>query len=250
MRLVALLLMMAFAPLVAADDLPKADFKLTVAEMEKQYKANREEFAKKYQGKVVELSGVVDFRRLSHGDVLLIGTEKYGTISVAPKKEAVEQFRSLSKGQSITVLAIVGEQNVISFVSSAVLIKKGPSTAVPVTLTMLQQEFRKNAKATQEKYKDKDLIFTATIVATESPDKRSVNWTFAEPKGNGGVKIKARAADTFGEEKVLKEWESHKVGDVLMFIGRLNEFGDVPELSLCNPIRELPEGIKLPGDKK
>jgi hypothetical protein len=235
---------------LGADDLPKPDFKLTAEELEKEYKADRKAFAKKYQDKVVELTGVVDFRRISHGDVLLIGTEKTGTISVAPKSDFFDQFRALSKGQSITVLATVGEKNVLSFVSSAVIVKKGPSTAIPVTLTMLQQELKKNPKAALEKYKDNDLIFMAKIVESESRDKRSVYWTLTEPKGKSAIKIKAKAADSFGEEKVLKEWESHKVGDVLMFIGQLATYGDVPEFSICNPIKELPEGIKLPGDKK
>jgi hypothetical protein len=242
-------------PLCAFAADTKPDFTVTAEEFSKEAETNKDAFRQKYKNKVVEVTGTVWTTRVPRGDVLLNGYKKDpkdfvpALVSCMPSASLEAKLRSLAKGQQVTLR---GTQVDAGFpgLEKCEFVKVGPSPAVAVTVSSLAEEFKKDRAAADRKYDAKSVVVRAKVVTAEKDTTKKVMWIVTDADGKGTVKIPAWA-DSFLNDKFLKQLEQVKKDDVIILMGEAQSLGGDPcRLWDCVVLKEPPDGVKLPGDKK
>ncbi|HJZ92889.1 MAG TPA: leucine-rich repeat domain-containing protein [Gemmataceae bacterium] len=221
-------------PKPAVEDLSKTppDFQLTADELFKEYKADRGAAEKKYRGKVIELSGVVDGMGSNISDdsylSLKVDKELIGvmcfTADDAPWNVAVP-------GQKVKIKGKWPEFSVSAALVASVLTETGPSPAVRLTADELAKEYKADREAAEKKYKEQYLIVTGEVIDREL---NSVGAASVQLKAAGEVKVKCSfTAFAKSQAKALK------VGQTVTLIGQytLNFGGQEVGLYFCQTLR-------------
>ena len=219
---------------------------------------------KKYNGKIVELTG--PFVRLRPNSwegepnwVLNLqgapdrGDPGYANLNCKITDEQLDsdpRLLGLSRGQSITVRGKVQDNREVS-ITDCTVIKVGPSTAIPTTLQEIEAELDKNEKDFG-RFKDRDVVMSVTIGAEDLTfNATSMKCSVISPKGSKKV-------FRFDGYRLTAEYDkraqSLKQGDKVLFLARLDKsLAPQPwqiSFSGTRILKSLPDGLKLPEEKK
>ncbi|MBA4067838.1 MAG: hypothetical protein C0501_29890 [Isosphaera sp.] len=226
---------------------------LTAEELGKAYESDPAGFKAKYGGKWVELTGEVELPRVvatGPTDVLLRGYLKPkgivpGFVSILPRKEEQGKFegmKALAKGQSVTVRGEVA--TFAPALDKCEFVKVGPSAAVPFTPSGLLAALK--APDGEKKYDGKDVVMRAEVRKAEW-NGTVATLTVWDPGVKDGPGLEASLNPQ--EKKVGEELAKIKPGTVVVLLGETQTLND-GRLWNVRVLKEPPEGVTLPGDKK
>lgn len=174
-------------PKPAKPKLVKPDFQLTVDEYVADFKSDQKAAAKKYQKKVVELTGEVTLSGRSFIDFKSKGS-RFGRLHCTTKD--LQPWLRVSQGQHAVIRGIYKGYVVggISLYNVEIIKVTGESTAVQTTAEELATEFTKDQKGTDAKYNGKQLFVTGTLRLTDASDREVI---IESNNGRVGVEMSA-----------------------------------------------------------
>jgi hypothetical protein len=233
----------------AADGKP--DFTVSAEELAREYRDGKGA-ARKYAGKVVEVTGAFHSRR--PGDVLLSGHRGKGVegdlVSCTPTKEAGEKHQrlyGLARGQKVTFRGVVSDNERFPVLEGCELVGVGPSPAAPVTLSKLRAMFLKPAEARRND--GKAVIARVRIVKIDASGKSRVVYTVAGVGGKSKLTTQV-FVDTFYDPGRTAELHKVKAGEVWYALGVADDQTGTPRFWAATLLKEPPEGVKMPAGKK
>jgi hypothetical protein len=177
-----------------------ADFSLTSEELETEYHKDEKAADKKYEGKTIELSGVIaDI----YGDDdaayvgLIAGKRILGLPCVMIDKEPWAQ---LAVGQTVKLRGqwAISQKPALF---KCEIVEAGPNPALVLSATQLADEYTKDPKGVKEKYAGRPVILSGEVVENKNddkegryvrlktPDKVTVKLTFGALLAARGAKI-------------------------------------------------------------
>jgi hypothetical protein len=240
----------------AADEKP--DFTVTAEEFAKEFNADSAAFERKYVGKTVEVTGSVRARTAHLLRVVLFGAKKKPTdavdigVSCEVPAKLDEQLRGLAREQQLTVRGKCVRANYPKL-TECEFVKVGPSPALPMTVSGLVGEFKKDFRVARKAYDNKAVVARVEVLAAKNANGE-LRWTVADAGAKDGAKIEARVGSlidgAFENKKFMAELEKVKPGDVVILSGYLAAEYDPLLLTYAVVLKEPPAGVKLPGDKK
>jgi hypothetical protein len=184
------------------DDKPaprNADFKTTSEELCKEFTTDKEAAGKKYKDKILEVEGVVDMVMASPPTIMIKGFVPEGkalgySTRFAPSAQDQAKALNLTKGQKLKIKGKFGGEvaGIFVDVNDVELVEVGADPAVPVTAVQLTKDYAADAKAADQKYKDKWLVVEGTYFGNDK-DKIGVAYLILE-----GF-----------DEKAAKPWRVH-----------------------------------------
>jgi hypothetical protein len=200
----------------------KADFSLTAEELTREFFTNEKEAAKKYQGKVVEVTGevaavqskdrgkyvIVQLKGAKKNEKDLVGT----LVQVGLLPEFHKTGVQLSRKQKVK---LTGEYELgLGFlvnVTRGSLEELSKSDLVSTTASELAGEFAKDAKAAAAKYEDRELIVAGEV---EDVTKKG-DFHYARLKGDGKLGVSVILGPE--EAAVMKKGQQARVRGELGF---------------------------------
>ena len=203
-------------PPAKAPSLGPSEFKMTAEDFEKEFSADKKAAEAKYVGKVVELSGSVDYIArygATQGQVGLrsiSGGAPFCTFVIDDAK-LVEK---VGKGQKVRLRGRFQSDRFQKYFLPAEVVDFGTPTVVPLTAEQLVKEYSAAPDALEEKYRGKTLLVTGEVSAVTigMPDPQ-----FVELKGGEKPKVLC-----FRHPLETWEWPAHyKKGARVRFIGKL-----------------------------
>ena len=205
------------APGGVAPTAPKeagADFKLTAAEFEKEYKSDPKATKAKYAGKTLEVSGVIKYTQPNYyakgTTIAFAPAEPFGNTVDCLTKGFLPPG-TLAKGQTVRVL---GKATVLgSLLTECVVLEKGPDTAVRTTAEQIAKDYTADPEKALAKYDGKTLVVVGDVSAVK-PDVGAPNIKVVELKGDGQTVIQCRFGGSDEERKFV---DSCKAGDKVTF---------------------------------
>ena len=226
---------------------------LTAEDLSKAYETDPAGFKGKYGGKWVELTGEVELPRVvatGPTDVLLRGYLKPkgivpGYVSILPRKEERGKFegmKALAKGQSVTVRGEVA--TFTPGLDKCEFVTVGPSTAVPFTPSGLLAALK--APDGEKKLDGKDAVVRGEVRKAEW-NGTVATLTVWDPGVKDGPGLEASLNPQ--QPEVGKELAKIKPGTVVVLLGEVQTLSD-GRLWNVRVLKEPPEGVALPGDKK
>jgi hypothetical protein len=152
----------------------KADFSLTSEQLAKEFETDKGVADAKYKGKMIEVEGPLKDVMISpSGDITfrLVGFKaddgKPGhTICGVPPAAEKEKIKNLTEGQKIKFKGECKGESSGMFVDllKCEILSIGPDPAISITADQLTQDFAKDQKAAEAKYKDKWLLVEGTVL--------------------------------------------------------------------------------------
>jgi hypothetical protein len=185
-----------------------------------EWKKDREAAAKKYKGKIVELSGVVDHP----------GDDPYcrvGYIWLKIKKDAFgvrcalddpAPWLKVGPGCTIKIKGVVPEFGLDGDLYPCVIVESSPNTCQEITATQLAKEFAADKKAAEEKYRDKCLIVEGELTGKEPSKIDEGRFIYLTLKVDGAVGVKGYVANN--SEELRKANDGLKAGQKLKVCGK------------------------------
>lgn len=144
-----------------------ADVTFTPTEYFAEFKKLDLAMGQKYQGKAIELKGVVKgLGRLSGQPELLVispGSEQEDVRCFMP--EGDEFWAKISKGQQVTVKGLVRQPQGYPMLIDCGIASAGPDLGVTTTAEELAKEFATNGEKATAKYQGKSLILTGEMIS-------------------------------------------------------------------------------------
>jgi hypothetical protein len=146
------------------------DFTVKAEDLFNEFKKDQKATQSKYEGKVVEVSGVIkDFSTMQSLDEgpwiqLEAGTDLFGVVCQSADDEP---WATLAPGQQVTVRGKWPPHAGITRLADCVVVQKGPRPALAVTAEQLAREYAADPEATNKKYQGKYLEVTGEVTARE-----------------------------------------------------------------------------------
>jgi hypothetical protein len=152
----------------------KVDFTLTSEQLARDYETDRAAADEKYKGKWVEVDGPMEsVLVLASGDVniRLAGFQAdpnkllgHSVRGVPPAADA-ETLKGLTRGQKVKLKGKVYRETAGSYIDLApvAIVSVGPDPAIPVTADRLSEDYAKDEKAADARYKDKWLLVEGVV---------------------------------------------------------------------------------------
>jgi hypothetical protein len=202
----------------------KVDFSLTSEQLAKEYETDRTAADQKYKGKWVEVEGPMEsVLVLPSGDVniRLAGFKAdpkklFGhTVRGVPPAAEADKLKALTPGQMVKLKGKVYRESADTIdLVPCEIVSIGPDPAIPVTADRLSEDYAKDEKAADAKYKDKWLLVEGTI--SELKDAQagadSVILDGAGKKDGKPLRIKAAyPADRKSDFAALKKGDKVKI---------------------------------------
>jgi hypothetical protein len=241
-------------PLLAPAADPKPDFTATAEALAKESQANPGAFQKKYRGKVLEVTGAMQsilfpehFIMHLDGDPGVPGKKVAVHVVCYLRKDQEDKARPLAKGQLVTIRGKQKDSSV-PLLEDCVVVKAGPSTAVPITLSGLVAEWKADKEGTNKKYLKQPVVLRVKVLQAEKQGV-TVIWEVTDPDVKGGPQGSA-TFDAGLDEAFLKGLQKVKAGDVAIILCHSPYASDRPGFQWSVILKEPPPGIKLPGGKK
>jgi hypothetical protein len=152
----------------------KVDFTLTSEQLAREFDSDKVAAEKKYKDKWIEVEGPMEVVTvLPSGDVNIRLTgfrpdpKKVTGHSIrgAPPAADTEKIRSLTRGQKVKLKGKFDSEALGLFVDlvPCEVVAIGPDPAIAVTAEQLTQDYAKDVKAADAKYKDKWLLIEAVV---------------------------------------------------------------------------------------
>ena len=186
----------------------EADYTLTAAEFEKEYKADSNATKAKYDGKTLEMSGViqqVNPNYYANGTTIVFApVERSGNTMHCTTKGFVPPG-SLAKGQTVRVRG----KATGTLLMDCVVLEKGADTAVRATAEQLAKDHTADPEKARQKYDDKTLVIKGEIAAVK-PDPLAPHRKVIELKGDGQTVVECRFGPSEEERTFVN---NSKAGD-------------------------------------
>jgi hypothetical protein len=221
-------------PAPGAKDSKAPDYKFTMAEFEEATKQERERpgVKSKYDGKVLELSGVVEFPIIDDGKQSAFFTLKsakpatgFDTFSVTCMCDDQSVYGTLGRGQTIRVRGVYGTGHL----KPCEVVEKGPETLVRVTAEQLAKDFTMNREEAVKKYDGKTLVLSGTVSKIK-PYAEGLKVNCLELKGDGKTVVECR----YNKPEVA---DRYKVGETVKLVGSTGSSLDgVLNIVPCYPL--------------
>jgi uncharacterized protein (DUF1330 family) len=167
------------------------DFSLKAETYYDDYQRDKQAAFKKYFGKVVELSGVVESMgqdpRAGRSFIHLRASE--ATHGVQCITLDPEPWATVSPGQTVRLKGTWPKETAVSTATlgDCVFVKKGPNPAIAISAVDLAKEYAADKDAAIKKYENKYLIVDGEIVHKETISKRGT--VTVALTGDGGVRV-------------------------------------------------------------
>lgn len=201
--------------------LPAADFKLAAADLDRESK-DRKGAEAKYQGKVLEIRGVVDQVTDSYdGDPSYIFLQGSSTdpfekalCRIACVVDDPNPCGKFSAGQTITLRGRFDRITIAPLLQKCEVVELGPGTALQVSAAELAKAYTADREAARAKYDSHTLILTGEIAAfKKQPELPKVEYL--ELKGDGETVIECRYPVSLSRPRSLKD--RYKIGQTIRF---------------------------------
>jgi hypothetical protein len=165
--------------------LGKPDYVMDVDKWHAEFKKDKDAAEKKYNGKVIELAGVVkwlvhDYHEDS-GPVWL--RTPGGGVSIRADMKDKMPWLKVSPGSKVTVRGICA--GVSEVLLSAEIVSAGPNPGIVISAQQLTKEFRTDRKAATSKYEEKSAYLDGQLVQKRRIENRfelvlkgDQDWTF------------------------------------------------------------------------
>lgn len=208
------------------------DYKLTAAEFEKEYKADSKATSAKYDGKTLEMSGVIKQVQPNYyangTTIVFAAAEQFGNTMQCTTKGFIPPG-TLGKGQTVRVRGKAKS----TLLMECVVLDKGPETVVRVTAEQIAKDQTADPGKAQEKYDNKTLVVKGEVSAVK-PDVGAPNIKVVELKGDSQTVIQCRFGGTDDERKFV---DGCKAGDKVTFATEMirSEKG-LFVLGMCYPV--------------
>jgi hypothetical protein len=162
-------------------------FRLTAEEFHKEHAAGREAMAKKYEGKVIELSGEVE-RNFRNGTDAFVALKVKGQIlGVRCRTVDRQPWAKVAPGQKIRIKGVLpNEVWVCAALVDCVFVDVGQYAVIPVTAVELAKEYAADPVAAKKKYREKHLVVSGEVVSKEFTD---IGTAVLALKTDGKVKV-------------------------------------------------------------
>jgi hypothetical protein len=146
-----------------------ADVTFTPTEYYAEFEKLGMRIGQQYQGKVIELKGVVKgIGTLSGKPELLVVSPGNEQADVRCWMSGEEEFwAKVSKGQQVTVKGLVRDPQASPMLIECEITGTGPSMAVTITAEELAKEVASDGDKATAKYKGKSLILTGEVISAE-----------------------------------------------------------------------------------
>jgi len=174
----------------------KADFSLTAEEFTREFLKDEKAADRKYQGKVVEVTGKVYSLVGKEGGkvavLLLAGANRnekeaiptliHARLQPGPKHPVFE----LAKGQQVRLTGEIGQGSgsTVIWLKNGVVRGLGKSNVVVITAADLAGEFSREAEAASRKFADKEILVTGEVAELVTKD-----GYYAKLKGDGKTRV-------------------------------------------------------------
>jgi tRNA_anti-like len=199
-----------------------ADVALDAKAWHAEWKKDKAATAKKYQGKVIELSGVVaQVESDPTGQGGFVFLEVAGdALGVQCATVDKEPWAKVSTGSSVKVRGTIPDKASIAYLVNCVITEAGANPAVAIDGPKLAREVAADPKAAKAKYDEKWAILTGEVAGKQGDSTLIV-------KGDGDVQIPCNFVAP--DNKAIAPL---KAGDKAKVFGRLNVAGDAKKVSL------------------
>jgi hypothetical protein len=145
-----------------------ADVTFTPTEYLAEFKKLNDKMGQKYEGKVIELKGIVKgLGRLSgEPELLVVSPGKEGDYVRCFMSGGEEFWAKISKGQEVAVKGLVRQPQGYPMLIDCGIASAGPNRSVATTAEELAREFATDDTKAAAKYKGKSFILTGEVVST------------------------------------------------------------------------------------
>jgi hypothetical protein len=197
----------------------KADFTMDADAWQAEWKKDREAAMKKYKGKIVELTGVVD--KPSDDPYC-----KVGYIWLKVKKDILgprcalddpAPWLKVGPGCTIKIKGVVPDFGLSGDLYPCAIVESSPNTGLAITAGQLAKDFAADKKAAEGKYHNKWLIVEGELTGKEPSKIDEGRFVYLTLKGDGDVSVRCYVANNTDELK--KANESLKVGQKVKVCG-------------------------------
>jgi hypothetical protein len=139
------------------------DFALTAEELESAFRQDEKATARRYQGKTIELCGVV--QSMYGYEPSFIGLYRgSGLLGLPCEMKEKEPWTRVSFGQQVTVRGRWPEECDHPSLSQCVIVETGPNRTVRLAAVQLASEYAADPQGTKKKYAGKPLILSGEVV--------------------------------------------------------------------------------------
>lgn len=228
----------------------KADFTLTAQELFDEYKKDDKAAHEKYEGKILEISGVVDSCKGSGNESILnlaVNREKSDVLGgVGGVMQEKECWARHSKGQKVKLRGVWGGKAYIgAAIVHAIVLESDPNTTPLYTAEQLAREYESDSAVLMDRYENKPLVVKGTLL------KKEVLSGFKKLILKGTDKTSVSCRFSWGENK---EWEEAKEGTQVTVFGDLEQVGEAKDVHLEQALLIMgettaqPAPVYKPGD--
>jgi hypothetical protein len=210
-----------------------ADFTLDANAWHAEWKKDSEAAAKKYKGKIVELTGVVDhpdddpYCRVGY---IWLKPES-GILGVRCALDDTSPWLKVGPGCKIKIKGQVPEFGLAGDLYPCVIVESDPNPILLVAASQLAKDFAADKKQAASKYHEKWLIVDGEFVSKEPSAADEGRFIYVTLKGDGGVNVRCYLSNMSEEQK--KRNDGLKPGQKLKICGEghIDESSKQPELS-------------------
>jgi hypothetical protein len=199
-----------------------------------EWKKDAEAARKKYKGKIVELSGVVE-----HPDDDPYG--RIGYIWLKAKSDILgprcalddtAPWLKVGPGCTIKIRGTVPDFGLSGDLYPCVIVESSPTTCLEITAARLAKEFAADKKAALDKYEKKWLIVEGELTGKEPSKIDEGRFIYLTLKGDGAVNVRCYIANNSDYQR--KANEDLEVGQKMKVCGELgtDAKGTGPQISL------------------
>ena len=148
------------------------DFSLSAMELQAEFNTDKAAALAKYQGKTIDLSGVVksvgDDGSADNGLVEVVTGE--GSLGLPCYTVDKEPFARLAPGQTVKLQGVWPKTAAEPRLRDAVIVEAGPSPAIAMTALQLATEYAADPEGVKTKYNDKSLFLSGEVKQNDPKD--------------------------------------------------------------------------------
>jgi hypothetical protein len=205
----------------------KPDFAMDTDSWQAEWQKDREAARKKYGGKIVELSGVVESPRDDpYGEVgyIYLKVKAPGGIQRCTLDDRAPWLRV---GPECTIKIrgiVVSKGGIDGDIHDCVIVESSPNTCIEITAADLAKDFANDIQAANRKYKNKLVIVRGELVSKAPSEADKGRFVYLTLKGNDTYNVKCYLAN--GNDELRKANDGLKIGTKLKVCGEAY-FGDI-----------------------
>jgi WD40 repeat protein len=224
-------------PKMCTEDLAgkEARFVVTGIELAAEIKKGRDEARKKYDGKIIEVTGKINSlapHPSGEGTIVLADGQRFSFGALQCVVSDPQPWAKYAPGQEITIRGRWPSGS-SGMLTSCIIVKAGPSPAISISARDLAKEFSTNAEAARVKYDKKPLLVSGEVTAKEV---NSGGAATIKIKGDGQVALRCFLGGSFGAEGQLRR--GIRPGQPIRMLAEFSAFYDGHvSLDKCLPIK-------------